>query len=343
MTIQPSYIIAIQDESKTPKYKQIVESILTNLEYGNLKIGDKLPSINEVLFELDVSRDTAVKAYQHLKERDILESVPGKGFYIKDHPFRRKLKVLLIFNKLSTHKKIIYDSFARTLGEKASIDFLIYNNNFKLFKDWIEEHRFKPYTHFVIIPHFLEHGWEAPEVINQIPKQKLVLMDKRINGIMGDYSAVYQDFAKDIYTSLTQALPHLKKYEKLNLIFPNHSYHPREILDGFRDFCVEHNFDSGYVSDIAKAEIERGAVYVNLMEDDLVVLIKKVKQLDLKVGVDLGIISYNDTPLKEILLDGITVISTDFEKLGETAAHLVLGEEKEHIANPFKLILRNSL
>jgi DNA-binding LacI/PurR family transcriptional regulator len=79
------------------------------------------------------------------------------------------------------------------------------------------------------------------------------------------------------------------------------------------------------------------------MEDDLVTLIKRVKQLEMKVGEAVGIISYNETPLKEILLDGITIISTDFEKLGETAAKLILENEKSHIANPFRLVIRNSL
>jgi DNA-binding transcriptional regulator YhcF (GntR family) len=343
MSVDSHYLIAVDNECKTPKYRQIVDSIVSGLEVGVLGIGDKLPSINELLFEFDVSRDTAVKAYNHLKDMDILESVPGKGFYIRDHPFKRRAKVLLIFNKLSAHKKIIYDAFAETLGDKASIDFLIYNNNFQLFKTWILENKDKPYTHFVIIPHFKEHSWEAPELINLIPKHKLILLDKRIKGVTGEYAAVYQDFARDIYTALTEAHAHLSKYRRLNLIFPTYSYHPREILDGFRDFCVEHGFESHFVSDINQEEVRAGEVYINLMEDDLVVLIKRVKECGLNVGTDVGIISYNETPLKEILLDGITVISTDFQQLGETAARMLLEGQKQHVANPFHLVIRRSL
>ncbi len=343
MAIETNNLIEIEDGSKTPKYRQIVESILSNLEVGTLDIGDKLPSINELLFEFDVSRDTAVKAYNCLKEMDILESVPGKGFYIKDHPYKRRARVMLIFNKLSAHKKIIYDAFVETLGDEATIDFLIYNNNFQLFKTWVLENKDKPYTHFVIIPHFKEHGWEAPELLNMIPKRKLILLDKRVNGVTGEYAAVYQDFARDIYTALSEAKDYLTKYSRLNLVFPTYSYHPKEILDGFRDFCVEHNFDSHFVNDISQEPISKGEVYINLMEDDLVVLIKRIKQLGLNVGKDIGIISYNETPLKEILLDGITVISTDFKQLGETAAKMILEGEKKHIANPFRLLVRGSL
>jgi len=79
------------------------------------------------------------------------------------------------------------------------------------------------------------------------------------------------------------------------------------------------------------------------MEEELVTLIKKVKDMDLVIGKDIGVISYNDTVLKEILLDGITTISTDFELLGKTAAILVLENSKKQIANPFHFRLRNSL
>jgi DNA-binding LacI/PurR family transcriptional regulator len=79
------------------------------------------------------------------------------------------------------------------------------------------------------------------------------------------------------------------------------------------------------------------------MENDLVELIEKVIIRKLKPGKDIGVISYNETPLKKIILDGITTISTDFKLMGEKTAELVLNNSREHIAIPFKVTLRNSL
>jgi len=79
------------------------------------------------------------------------------------------------------------------------------------------------------------------------------------------------------------------------------------------------------------------------MEDDLVELIEKIISLNLKVGKDIGVISYNETPIKKIILDGITTISTDFKLLGEKTAELVLSNSAEHIAIPFLVTQRNSL
>lgn len=336
-------IIQINEHSKTPKYKQIIQSILSSIEKGVLKEMDKLPSVNRLLIQFDISRDTVVKAYEELKETGIIESVPGKGYYVKNIHLKRKAKVFLLFNKLSAHKQIIYNAFANALGEQASIDFFIYHNNYRLFKEWILENKDRDYTHFVIIAHFLDGGADLREVINQIPKGKLILLDKKIEGITGEYAAVYQDFAKDIYNSLTEALDLLQKYKTIKIIFPDYGYHPKEILTGFKRFCSEYAFDYQIVNDIEKEPIVPDEAYINLMEDDLVILIKKVKNLGYEVGKDVGIISYNETPLKEILLNGITVISTDFEKLGETAARMVLENGSDHITNPFYLVVRNSL
>ncbi len=336
-------IIKINEYSKTPKYKQIINSIISGVEKDQLKVSDQLPSVNSLLIKFEISRDTVVKAYEYLKSIGIVDSVPGKGYYIKSTNFRLKAKIFLLFNKLSVHKKIIYDSFSKTLGKQAAIDFFIYNNDFQLFKNIILAHKDQNYTHFVIIPHFLEGGEHAADFINQLPKHKLILLDKKLEGINGDYAAVYQDFEQDIFQVLVEALNLLKKYRKIKIIFPPYSYHPKEILSGFKKFCVEYAFEYSIVSDVSREPIEKNEVYINLMEDDLVTLIKRVKYMGLKVGQEVGIISYNETPLKEILLDGITIISTDFQQLGETAARLVLDNEKRHITNPFRLVVRNSL
>ena len=79
------------------------------------------------------------------------------------------------------------------------------------------------------------------------------------------------------------------------------------------------------------------------MEDDLVILIEKILSQGLKVGHDVGVISYNETPLKKIILDGITTISTDFQMMGEKTAELILKNSLEHVEARFYLTLRNSL
>ncbi len=66
-------------------------------------------------------------------------------------------------------------------------------------------------------------------------------------------------------------------------------------------------------------------------------------QNDFKIGEDVGVISYNETAIKKIILSGITTISTDFKMIGAKAAELILNKSVEKVEANFCLTLRNSL
>jgi len=335
-------IIRIDEYSSTPKYQQIINSILKAIESGRLQQQDILPSINDLSYELDVSRDTAEKGYRYLKKTGVIGSVPGKGYFIKNTEFDHVFNICLMFNKLSAHKKIIYDSFVEALGSSAAIDFYIYNNDFSLFKKLIKN-RHEDYTHYVIIPHFIEGGENAYEIINSLPKEKLILLDKILPRVDGEFAAVYENFSKDIYTALRQAGDSLNKYHTLKILFPENSYYPQEIIDGFCRFCQDYAFNYKVINRIKDEDIKSGEAYISVMEDDLVHLIEHIMQRRLEVGKEVGIISYNETPVKKIILNGITTISTDFHKMGNMAAEVILEGSRKHIEVPFILTLRKSL
>lgn len=335
-------LIVIDEYSATPKYMQLANSILKGLETGQIQPADLLPSINELSFELDISRDTAEKGYRYLKKTGVLGSVPGKGYFIPDKGVRTIPKIFLLFNKLSAHKKIVYDAFMKALGENVAVDFYIYNNDYALFKKLLTNKR-EDYSYYVIIPHFTERGEKAHAIINTLPKDKLVILDKKVGGITGDFGAVYENFEEDIYNALQEARVPLGKYHTIKLIFPENCYIPSELLTGFIRFCQDYAFAYKILNEATDEAIKEGEVYITLMEDDLVSLIEEITELELTVGEQVGVISYNETPLKRIILNGITTISTDFRRMGELAAELVMDRSVAHLEVPFKLRLRASL
>ena len=337
-----SQYIFIDYYSATPKYLQLANSISKGIGEGKISKDEVLPSINEISAEFEISRDTAEKGYKFLKQKGILGSIPGKGYFVKSTEVNNTIKIFLLFNKLSVHKKIVYDAFVAEIGDNASIDFYIYNNDFDFFKRLILNKK-NDYTHYVIIPHFTEGSENTCEVINTIPKEKLIILDKLVRGVSGDYAAIYENFEKDLYDALEKALPKLSKYHTIKIIVPSHTYHPKEILNGFRSFCEQYAFNYKVVHNIANEPIKEGEAYINLMEDDLVILLEKVLATKMKLGKHVGVISYNDTPLKKIILNGITTISTDFTLMGRKAAQVILAQSTEHFEIPFYLTLRNSL
>lgn len=64
---------------------------------------------------------------------------------------------------------------------------------------------------------------------------------------------------------------------------------------------------------------------------------------NLALGRDVGIISYNETPLKEIVAGGVTVVSIDFHELGLRAAETIIGLNRQSICLPTQLIMRSTL
>lgn len=334
--------ISIDSLSVTPKYMQVAKAILKAVGEERIKINDSLPSINELSFSLDISRDTVEKSYRHLKERGVIGSIPGKGFFVKSIEVDKTHKVLLLLNKLSEHKKIMYDAFLEALDGTAEVDIFVYNNDFLSFKKLIQNRR-NEYTHFVVMALFSDNMENAHEVINTIPKERLIMFDKLVAGVTGDFGAVYEDFELDIYHALVRLKTRVLNYRTLKIVFPLNSYHPWDIVRGVKRFAREHNLKLTVINTVEDQITEKGDLFITVSDSDLMALVEHVLAGSWKVGKDLGIISYNESPCKKFILNGITTVSTNFRFMGEQAGRLILGNPKEHIASPFEINLRGSL
>lgn len=326
--------------SSVPIYKQISAKIVADIQDGILKKDDSLMSINEFSDEHEIARDTVEKAYRELREKGIIRSVKGKGYFISEIRNLDKIRIFLHFNKISTYKKKIYDSFIKEIGEAGTVDLFIHHDDKNLFESQLSS-AIGNYNQYVIIPP------DGHLLTDQIPvfkkiANKLLFLDKQIL-VFESQQAVYQDFDNDIFEALIQAKVLLTKYRKLTLVFPRTKGYASEVMDGFSKGCQKLNIPFEIVSDIYHNKVNKGKAFVVIEEEDLVELIKIIQTKNLEIGVEIGIISYNETPLKEILANGITVISTDFQKMGQKAAQIILKNEKGNFKNPFNLIVRKSL
>ncbi|MBE7178402.1 MAG: GntR family transcriptional regulator [Mucilaginibacter polytrichastri] len=316
--------IQIDFHNSKPKYVQIINSITNAIRKNELKRNDKLLSINELSARYYLSRDTVQKAYDILEQKGIIIPVHGKGFFVNRTNVSSSYSVMLIFNKLSTYKKHIYDSFVKEIGPDATVDLKIHHSNVQIFENLIETY-LNDYDYFLIMPHFYDSPELARRVLKKIPQTKLILLDKHIDDMDKVQASVYQDFKNDILNALESGRELLLRYKKMILVFPKLVHYPQEIVHGFMKFCVQNQFAYEIFSEITPAtQVEKNTVYIVIEETDLVTLIKLARQTDCTIGKNLGLISYNDTPLKEILLDGITVLSTDHSEMGREAARLVL-------------------
>lgn len=342
--------IRINSESRIPKYRQIVNAIIEDIERGILPIGQRIPSINEISEEYYLSRDTVEKAYNFLKEKQIIVSAKGKGYYVARTVLASRINILFLMNKLSSYKLRIFNSFVNSMGNNAQVDLQIYHCDPKIFMNVLSENLGR-YDHYVVMPHFkddqLTHHSSTAEVmeaLEKIPEDKLLILDNYLPHLNRDVAAVYQDFKTDIYEALKEGLDHLKHYKKIILVYPRETVYPYplEILNGFKKFATDFNFDFEILEEIYyDMELRERDAYIIIEESDLVNLVKQVRDKKFIPGKDIGIISYNETPLKDLL--GITVISTDFQVMGETAAYMILKKKKEEVKNVFSFIDRGSV
>jgi DNA-binding transcriptional regulator YhcF (GntR family) len=326
-----------------PKYKQVVNAITDLIRRGKLKKGDKVLSINELSEEYFISRVTVEKAYNILREKGIIVPIKGKGFYVNKVSIDAPFRVLLVFNKISNYKRQTYTSFIQTLGSNAMVDLVVHHFDHEILQKLIDEHR-NNYDYFVIMPFFYENYDAAVNIIKTIPLNQLIIMDRRIPYFDNKCGIVYQNFEKNIIDALTEGLQLLKKYSKLYFVYPTMIPYPPEMRLGFKKFCMQNQFKNEVLSEITnETRVQKGEAYIVIEESDLAELIKTCIAKKLKVGRDVGIIAYNETPLKGVILDGITVVSTDHKKMGEMAANLILTNSTALIENPFQLIIRKSL
>ncbi|WP_337043735.1 GntR family transcriptional regulator [Emticicia sp. 17c] len=335
------YKLQLNPNDKTPKYKQIVQSVVADIERAVLRKNEQLPSISELSEEYYLARDTVEKAYRELKEQGYITAVQGKGFYVngKEH---NKMRILLVFNKLSSYKKIIYYAFLKVLGEKASVDLQIHHYNARLFEEIIDKNLGK-YNYYVVMPHFFPETDKnlALKVLDKIPPNELVLLDKDLPEYTSPCLSVYQDFENDVADTLESANDLLAKYQRMVLIFPSDGNYPQEIVKGFRFFCINARKEYAIRENATDETLQPQTAYVVVEETDLAELIKKSRQTPYTLGNEIGLLSFNETTLKELL--DITVITTDFETMGRTAAALLLDKKQIKVKNPFYIIRRKSL
>lgn len=330
-------IISIQNNLGLPKYKQIILSIEKAIEEEKLIKGDRLPSVNKVCLAFSLSRDTVLQGYDELKKRGIIYAIPGKGYYVKSVEITIKQKIFLLFDELNIFKEDIYNSFLKNIGKNVQVDIFFHHFNVPVFKKLINDSNGN-YTKYIIMPTNLI---DIVDSIKTLPVNEVIILDQT-NPDLKSYPAIYQNHKKDIFEGLYKGKSRLSKYEKLILIFPGFR-EPLGMKIGFENFCAEYDFEYEIITEFKDREISTGDLYVIPNDRDLVMVIENARNQNLKLGLDFGIISYNETPLKKVVAQGITTISTHFEAMGKILAEMVLKSKNEQIENKSSLIMRNSL
>ena len=184
-------------ENGTPKYQKLVDWIEASVVSKELRKGDRLPSINKICKEYTLSRDTVLLAFRILKERGIVNSVPGKGYFIKSENIKIQQKVFLLFDELNSFKEDLYNAFIEHIGKDVQVDIFFHHFNASVMKRLIHDHN-GMYNQYVIMPANLKG---VKKMIETLPKDRVYILDQTSKEL-SLYPAMFHKFEKGIYKCL---------------------------------------------------------------------------------------------------------------------------------------------
>lgn len=313
-------------------------SELLRLIQDEMQEGEHLPSVNSVSRELKLSRDTVFKAYQELKKRRIIKSTPNKGYFVN----KELNRVLLLLDYYSPFKDLVYQEIEKKVGQTHTIDLVFHHYNQTLF-DTVILNSIGKYDVFLVM-NFDIQEFKISETLKRIDPAKLLLLDIPVFDWLDfdahKYSWVCQNFEQAVIDALDSIRHLTKKYTDFIFLNPDRLKHPAVSLQAFCKFCIQNEIKPHVLRASSELEVKRGEAYFIFRQHDLTHILRLAKEKKLEPGKDFGVIAYNDIPLYEFVGNGITVISTDFRKIGQMAADFIIDRENVQETVPTKVIIR---
>ena len=217
-----------------------------------------------------------------------------------------------------------------------------YNGNIDHFEHIIRYNKTE-FTDFIIIPNFIGvDELKAKEAINRyVPKEKLLLLNRRLDGLTGSYKMIYHDLESVIYQCMFALKSRIDSYGRIELHFPASSTISRGLIRGFQKYCIQYSVESKMVfKDFEKVELTKDTLYFVLCDSDLELIVSKIQSSSWNIGQEIGLITFDDTPLKATL--GITAITFNYEQMSQIGASMIMEGNIQQIAQSYQLADRNS-
>ena len=122
-------LLQINYKSGKPVYLQVVDQIKAAAASGVLKPGEALPCIRPLAEELRVNRNTIAKAYSELESLGVIETLPGKGCFLKENhsPLRKDVRRKMLIEEIDQaivqahHLQVSRDEFLELMHERLDL------------------------------------------------------------------------------------------------------------------------------------------------------------------------------------------------------------------------------
>ena len=321
-------------DGRSTKVQQLAEYIQDAIATSELKVGEKIPSINHLSSQFSVSRDTVFKALSDLRERGVIDAIHGKNYFVASHT----KNILLLLDEYSPFKEVLHTILVSSLPKSYKIDLWFHQYNEHLFNNIIHE-SIGRYNKYLVMNYDNEKFSDA---LSKIDKKKLLLLDFGKFDKDG-YSYVCQDFDNGLYDALCTIKSELRKYKKMIFVLNKFHKHPQSSKTAFSNFCLDNKFEFNILDEISeKTTIQKNHFYLVIKQEDVVKIVKQGNTDGLKPGKNYGLLAYNENPFFEVIQNGISSIGIDWHEMGRIAAKFVLDNQSVQTYLPTVIRKRDS-
>ena len=335
-------LVEIESDSKLPKYQQFVNSILEKINTGELKEGDRLPSIVNSSIDFELSRDTISRAYKELFTKGVITSIYRKGYFVSNvSSTTRNKRVLFVTGKCSTSNQMFYNQIAREM-EKHHIqtDYMLSHNNLSILKNIINKEAGN-YHIFIIEPQILSKN-DILKIFNKrTVRSNIIFLNDDNEYIPEDVNHVSFNIDDEFFSILNQLSGELEEYKSLKLVLPEYEYFPSGLINGFFRYCDSKDISGSIVEELN--EIEKGCGYFVVDEHTLFNLAELMESQNLSVGKDVGLITLFEKDYLKYMFNGITSINWFNGNLARVMARYIVDNNMTEQHWPAELYMRNSI
>ena len=318
------------------KHDRFVQGIINAIDAKIVGQDETLPSVNKLIKELGFSRETIVKGYKDLASRGIVEAKTRLGYFVGNGNTGQTLNVALLMYNLDTFEEQFYRNFRHELGKNVQLTTYFHHGNIEIFETILLQIKGK-YGMYVVAP--IPHP-KTKELLETIPRNKFLMFD-RYEPLEGEFNHITQEFEHASYHVFSKLASKIKKFDEFIFYHSKNSLDPKEIVRSFKKFLIDFNISGRIEEEYIPGSVEKGKVYFTLDNFALWQIMRDCKAKKLKPGKDVGVLSHNDEPAKEII--GITTFSADFSEMGKIAGEAVVSKEKIQLTVPMILFDRHTL
>ncbi len=329
-------VLELAGQPSYSKHDSLVQGIINAIDDKVVVKDDMLPSVNTMIKELHISRETVVKGFRELIGRGIIESKNRLGYFVANNNTEQMLKVALLMYNLDTFEEQFYRNFRQELGKDVHLNVYFHHGNIEIFETILLQTKGK-YGMYVIAP--IPHP-KTKLLLDSIPRNKFLMFD-RYEPLDGEFRHITQEFERASFKAFMELAPTINKFEEMIFYHSPDSLDPKEIVAAFKKFLKTTGIKGRIVNEYVPNSAEKGKVYFTLDNFVLWEIMKDIKAKKLKPGKDVGVLSHNDEPAKEII--GITTYSTDFSLMGKRAGQAVKNRQMIQEIIPTVLTRRHTL